>query len=159
MYEMGQLVIYGAHGVCRILDVEMRTVDRKPVSYYMLEPLSQPGTRYYVPCYNPAATAKMRNLLDRVQVENLLADKSGCEHWTTDENQRKQLYRRLINSPDPVELVQMVRSLHQHRDRLHDTGKRMHMCDENFLHDAERILYKEFSIALEIPEQEVASLF
>lgn len=159
MYEISQLVIYGAHGVCKILDVEVRTVDRKPVSYYVLEPMAQPGTRYYVPCHNPAATAKMRNLLNKTQIQNLLSASSTDAEWITDENRRKQYYRKLITSSDPVALVQMLRCLYQHRDALRDTGKKLHLCDENFQRDAENILFKEFSLVLEIPEKEVATLF
>lgn len=159
MYGISQLVIYGIHGVCKILDIETRTVDRKEISYYVLEPHAQPGTRYYIPCHNPAATAKMRPLLSKSEIQNLLAASNGTEAWISDENRRKQLYRQLITSADPQELLKMIRCLHQQRESLRNTGKRLHLCDENFLRDAEHILVREFALVLEISDAEVAAFF
>lgn len=53
-------MVYGIHGVCRIVDVESRRVDRKTVEYYVLSPCAQPDARFYVPVHNQAALAKMR---------------------------------------------------------------------------------------------------
>lgn len=55
VYQVGDQVLYGIHGVCRILELEVRSVDRKKVEYYVLEPLEQPGARFYVPTQNQAA--------------------------------------------------------------------------------------------------------
>ena len=55
MYQVGDKVLYGAHGVCCIVGLEKRTIDRRSVPYYALEPIEQPGTRYYVPKENPLA--------------------------------------------------------------------------------------------------------
>ena len=46
MLQIGSQVVYGIHGVCCIVDVEVRRVDRKKVEYFVLEPREQPGTRY-----------------------------------------------------------------------------------------------------------------
>ena len=49
MYNIGEFVVYGVHGVCRILNLEDRTVDRKVLRYYVLEPLDQSGARFFCP--------------------------------------------------------------------------------------------------------------
>jgi CarD family transcriptional regulator len=59
-FQLGDGVVYGIHGVCRIVDVESRRVDRKTVEYYVLSPCAQPDARFYVPVHNQAALAKMR---------------------------------------------------------------------------------------------------
>ena len=39
MYHIGDQVVYGIHGVCRIVDEEKSTVDRKTVTFLVLEPV------------------------------------------------------------------------------------------------------------------------
>lgn len=156
MLQRGDRVVYGIHGVCNILDVEVRTVDRKKVEYFVLSPLEQPEARFYVPTQNPAAVAKLRPLLSREELEELLhADGVDDDAWIADENQRKQRYRELITSSDRFALIGMVRALHRHKAQQLAQGRKFHLCDENFLRDAEKLLNAEFSLVLNIPQSEV----
>lgn len=156
MYQTGDRVLYGIHGVCSILDIEEKYVDRKKVSYYVLEPLDQQGTRYYVPAYNQAAVAKLSKLLSASELEALfVAAKARGNDWITDEGQRKQRYRELINSGDREALLGMIHALHHHKRQQAEAGRKFHLCDENFLRDAEKLLRAEFSLVLEIPQEQV----
>lgn len=156
MLQCGDRVVYGIHGVCNILDVEVRTVDRKKVEYFVLSPIDQPEARFYVPTQNPAALAKLRPLLSRKELEELLhSDVVDENTWISDENQRKQRYRELITSSDRNALINMVRALHNHKAQQLAQGRKFHLCDENFLRDAEKLLTSEFSLVLEIPQNEV----
>lgn len=155
MYEVGQRVVYGIHGVCEIIDIEVKTVDRKRISYFVLEPLDQPGARYYIPTEKPAALAKLSPLLTRQELDELLlsCDPSG-NSWIADENQRKMRYRELISGADRKALVVMVHTLHMHKNRQVEQGRKFHLCDENFLRDAEKLLCSEFSLVLNLSKEE-----
>lgn len=156
MFQIGDQVIYGIHGVCQILCVEERVVDRKRIKYFALEPMDQPGTRFYIPSENPAALAKLRHILSREELEQLLASAQIREDcWITDENQRKQRYRELINSGDRVALLRMIHALHRQKKQQAAAGRKFHLCDENFLRDAEKLLNAEFSQVLGIAPSEV----
>lgn len=156
MFEQGQKVVYGIHGVCQIIGSEIKTVDHNSVSYYVLEPLDQAGARYYVPKENPAALAKMSPLLTRQELDSLLTDVEGAENvWIADENQRKQRFRELISSGDRRSMILMVRSLHVHKKEQQKQGRKFHLSDENFLRDAEKLLSSEFSAILGIPAYDV----
>lgn len=158
MYQVGQRVVYGIHGVCDILDIEVKTVDRKKISYFVLEPLEQPGARYYIPTEKPAALAKLSPLLSREELEELIAscDPNG-NSWIADENQRKLRYRELIGSGDRRALVVMVHTLHVHKNKQAEQGRKFHLCDENFLRDAEKLLCSEFSLILGLSKEETAA--
>lgn len=158
MYQCGDLVMYGIHGVCKILELEKRKVDRKYIEYYVLEPTDQPGARFYVPTQNEAAVAKMRPMLTQQELEAMLREKDTCrDSWIEDENQRKQYYRELINSGDRKALIRMVITLHKHKQELLDAGRKFHLCDENFLRDAQKLIGSEFSVVLNIGQDEVGS--
>lgn len=156
MYNIGDRVVYGIHGVCQILCQEERTVDRKKVLYLVLEPLEQAGARFYIPAHNQAALSKLRPVLSRQELDALLASEAvRRDHWVEDENQRKQRYRELINSGDRAALICMVGSLYRHKEAQTAAGRKFHLCDENFLRDAEKLLNSEFSLVLHIPADQV----
>ena len=158
MFASGDRVVYGIHGVCQIRGTELRMIDRKKVEYFVLEPLEQPGASYFVPTQNPAALAKLQPVLTKAQLEALLhSEEASKDTWIPDENLRKQRYRELINSGDRAALICMVRSLHKHKQEQLSAGKKFHLCDENFLRDAEKLLSAEFSLVLGIAPNEVGA--
>ena len=155
MFQVGDRVVYGIHGVCDVTEQEVRMVDRKRVTYLVLEPLGQPGSRYLVPTHNAAAMGKLRKMLTKEEMEVLLlSDAVRMDCWIRDENLRKQAYRELIGSGDRQKLMGMVHTLYRHKAEQAAAGRKVHLCDDNFLRDAEKLLISEVSIVMELePEQ------
>jgi CarD family transcriptional regulator len=148
--------MYGIHGVCKIVDKELRTIDRKKMEYLVLEPVNQNSSRFYVPSGNPNAMAKLRRLMTRQELETLLVSgdiRQPC--WIEDENLRKQHYRDLVSTGDRVALLRMLYTLYRHRESQLSSGRKFHLCDENFLRDAQRLIETEFAAVLQIPTTEV----
>lgn len=144
MYHIGDRVVYGIHGVCRIVDQESKTVDGKSLIYLVLEPEGETGSRYLVPTHNAAAMGKLRCLLSKEELTAMLdARELGEDRWIPDEHLRKQTYRDLINSADRKKLIQMVRSVYSHKTSQFAAGRKVHLCDDNFLKDAEKLLAGE----------------
>jgi len=151
MYRAGDQVVYGIHGVCRIIKEEKRIVDRKMVTYLVLEPVGQPGSRFLVPMHNETAMGKLRPMLSREEMRTLLTgDTVRREDWIAEENQRRQCYRELIGSGDRERLLRMTYTLYRHRERQAEAGKKCHMSDENFLRDLEKLLASEISQVMDI---------
>ncbi len=156
MFECGARVLYGVHGICSVTGIEKQLINHKRVEYYVLEPLEQPGAKYLVPTQNQAAVAKLRPVLTKEEILDLLHSEDARKNaWIEDENVRKQHYRDLIHSGDRTALVSMAGTLLMHKKKLQETGKKFHLCDENFLKDAQKLLSAEFSLVLDIPPQEI----
>ena len=151
MYQIGDQVMYGMHGVCNVADLEKRSVDGKQVTYLALEPVNQQGSRYLVPTNNPAAMAKVRPLLHREDLERIFSFRAEKqEEWIYNEALRKQRYRELITGGDFAQLLGMVSSLYRYHKTQTAAGKKMHMCDDNFLRDAEKLLSGEIAVVLDL---------
>lgn len=149
MYQVGDQVVYGMHGVCSVVEEEKRVVDRKAVTYLVLEPVGQSGSKFLVPTHNAAAMAKVRHMLTKEELDAMLcSDVVRNDGWIRDENLRKQTYRELIGSGDRVRLAQMVRTLYCHKSAQAEAGRKVHLCDDNFLRDAEKLLASEISVVL-----------
>ena len=158
MLQMGDRVVYGSHGVCTLVALEQRKVDRKTADYYVLEPIAQPGACYYIPVQNEIAISKLRPLLTAEEIENLFGNPSMYEGvWITDENKRKSKYRELLGNGDRATLICMIRLLQEHRESQLSAGRKFHLCDENFLKDAKKLLTEEFSLVLGISKQDVGA--
>jgi len=155
MYRTGDKVVYGIHGVCVISGMETQRVDAKEVTYLVLEPISQPGSRYMVPTHNPAAMGKVKKMLTRETLEMLIQSEvvqQDC--WIRDESQRKQTYRELISSGDREKLMAMVHTLYRHKAEQLSAGRKVHLCDDNFLRDAEKLLAGEIAVVMDLEADE-----
>lgn len=156
MYKASDLVVYGIHGVCTVVELESKNVDGKTAEYYVLEPVYQPGSRYYIPTQNPIAVSKMSAIMSREELNTMLSDpelRSPC--WINEENIRKQRYKDLICGGDRRALIQMIHTLVLRKDFCAASGKKFHQCDENFLKDAQKRMDCEISIVLDIPQSDV----
>ena len=155
MYQIGDKVIYGVHGVCLVADQEERLIDRKRQVYLVLEPVGQGGSRYLVPTHNAVAMAKIRPMLSKEELEELLNSREvHTDSWIREENQRKQYYRDLISSGNREKLMQMVCTLYRHKESQSAAGRKCHLCDENFLRDAEKLLISEIAMVLELEQDQ-----
>lgn len=158
MFRVGDTVLYGVHGVCRIIAEEERTVNRRKVGYYVLEPVEQPGVMFYVPSQNPAALSKLRKTLTESEIYALFrSDEVQRGTWIEDESARKQRFRELMYGSDRGAIIGMLRSIYDHRESQRANGRKLHVCDENFMRDAEKLLCVEFGMALNLQPEQVAS--
>ena len=155
MYQVGEWVVYGIHGVCRIVGTEKQLVNRKRTQYLVLEPLTQNESRFYLPTENPTAMAKLKPVLSKSDLADLLAsDIVRQDVWIQEENHRKQYYRELIGSGDRVAIMKMVTSLYRYKAAQTAAGKKFHQSDENFLRDAEKLLSSEIALVMELSAQD-----
>ena len=155
MYQVGQQIVYGIHGVCSIVDLEEKKIDKKIIRYYVLTPVDQPATRYYVPADNQAALAKLRPLATKEEMRALLMASLCDDLWIAEENRRKQYYRELVASVNLKAMIDMIRYLLVYRRQQLEQGRKFHQCDENFLRDAQRILSTEVAMVMQIPIEQV----
>ena len=158
MYSVNQSVVYGSHGVCTVVEIEEKLVDHKPVSYYALEPLTQPGTRYYIPVHNAIAVGKMRCPLSAAALKEMLEGACDADRWIDSENARKMLYKELLLNLTPEQMLHTVRLLRRHRDVQLAAGRKFHVCDANFLKTAETLLSAEIAFVLGIGKEEALKL-
>lgn len=132
MYKVGEYVLYGQEGVCRIVEIVTRKIANQDKLYYQLMPLDNHIT-ILVPVDYDQKNAKMRQVLSKDDIYELIKTMPDNETiWIKDKNVRKQKYNEIINK-----------------------GKKFHLQDQYLLEVAEKILYDEFSVTLDIKQDEV----
>ena len=155
MYQIGDQVVYSTHGVCRVVAQEQKVVDRKNVTYLALEPIDKSGSRFMVPTHNEAAMAKIRPMLNMEQWQELFNSPQIHEaQWVPVDNRRKLVYRELLANGDRLKILEMICNVYRHKELQYAAGKKVHLCDDNFLRDGERIIAGELAIVMDVPYPE-----
>ena len=156
MAQVGQIVLYGTEGACRISEICKMKVGHKREEYYVLHPIHREGSTVFVPLNNEALLSKMRPLLSREEIHELI-DRVSLEEpfWIEDASERKVEYQRILLSTQREDLLRMIRALYQRRSQLRERGKHLRGSDEQMLRDAEKLLNDEFALVLEIKPREV----
>ncbi len=157
MFHPGDMVVYGATGVCRVEEVakpNLTGTDRNK-QYYVLSPLHQDGV-IYTPVDNEKVP--MRPVISAEEAEALIdlipsIQADACRAPTL--QALAQHYQSAMRSSDCRDLVEMVKSIYAKRRQVESQKRRLGMIDERYMKQAERLLYGELSIALGIPFDEV----
>lgn len=158
MFEKGELIMCGGHGVCRVIDITGNPIDRfdKEKKYYVLEPVFEKASTIYTPVDNDKIV--MRRIMNKEEAEKLIAHIAEIDTvWIQEEKRREQTYKEAISTYDSRSLVQIIKTLYQRKRSRIDEGKKVLSSDEQYLHKAEELLYSEMSLALSIPKDKVVS--
>ena len=155
MHNVNETVLYGTHGICRIADIEERDFTGSTKTYYVLKPVKDEKSTIYVCVHNEKAVQQMRQIMSADEIREMIRNMPDeAAEWIENKNERNEKYKAILNSGDRYALVRMIKSLYLHRQQQKELGKKMHLTDEKFFKDAERMLHEEFAAALNIkPEQ------
>lgn len=155
MYQIDDVVLYGLNGVCRLVDITEKDCGGKMVTYYVLSPLSSVNSTVFVPVNNQKLTSKLRSVLTKDEIDGLIDDiPKRTDSWIENERQRKEYYKDLLGRADAGELLKLVQLILEHQNQAFARGKKLHMCDERMLQDAERMILDEFSYVLHVAPEE-----
>lgn len=158
MFCIGDSFIYGSNGICELIDIEDKMIQNEKVMYYVFKPVFTNVSTIYVPVDNKKLTAKLRPLLSPPEVYALIDQmpyEGNC--WIDDERQRKECYKEMIEKGNHTELLQLIKSIFFHQEDLKKLDKKLHISDERFMKEAEKMLYDEFAYVLNIDRNHILS--
>lgn len=157
MFHPGDLVVYGATGVCQVQEIVRPglSADDRGRPYYLLKPLHQDGI-----IYTPLEGGKvlMRPVISREEAEVLIdlipsIQAEACHASTL--QALAQHYQSLVRCSDCLELIRLVMSIYAKQKQAEAQKRRLGQVDERYRKQTERLLYGELSAALGIPFEEV----
>ena len=156
MYNVGDFVIYGKTGVCKVVDIttpKNRLMDHKRL-YYVLEHLYQSDV-IYVPVDTDIfmrpiiSEEEVNELIDLIPMQDVPAYHSRSIQMLSDH------YESAFNTHNCLDLIELLMSISTKRDDAESQNKKLGQTDEKFMKQAENLLYGEFSVALGIPKDDV----
>ncbi len=156
VFEKEQYVVYGKMGVCRVIDRQRLSFGGDKEEYYILAPAHDPRSSVYVPCGNETLMARLRPLLTKDEIDDILSCVTQTDiPWTEDRAERATQFRAIIGGGDRRQIVRLVRCLYEKKQEKLAAGKKLSAADEAFLQECIRLIEEEFVLALGISAEQV----
>lgn len=156
MYQVGDLVVYGSEGVCRVEEIGVPKISgvNKQRQYYTLAPLYREG-KIFTPVDSPVF---MRPIVTREEALELIRGIPEMEAVIYENSNLRFLnehYQSCIQNYSCGDLLQMIKDIYAKRRVLRERGKKMGLVDERYMKRAEEMLHGEFAVALGIERDAV----
>lgn len=156
LFNSGELVVYGAKGVCRVLEIcKLPELSSDPErNFYKLEPMFVKGSVIYTPTDNENVV--MRRVISKDTAMNLIDDIPNIDTIKINDNKmREAALHDSVSKCDCRELVKVIKTLYQRKKTREAVGKKQTSVDEKYLNMAENNLYSELSIPLKISRDKI----
>lgn len=156
MYQIGDFVIYGGNGVCRVDNIGPLNNGgvSKDVKFYTLVPYYLKGSKIFTPV--DSTKVLMRAVISKEEATQLIHEIGEIDTFmVTDEKKREEIYKEALRTCDCRELVSIIKTLYYRRQERLAQGKKVTASDDRYFHMAEENLYGELAITLGMTKDEV----
>lgn len=155
MYNIGDLVIYSAHGICKITDITEKTYGGVTQNYYVLQPIDE-TENLTINAPIEKAESVFQKLMEKDEANKVIESfhEDGVD-WIDKPQSRNQTYNKIMNSGDRMDIAKVANTLLQKRYETEVEGKKFSEIDKKLLQSIESILFKEVSLALNVPFEKV----
>lgn len=110
MFNVGDLIIYSAQGICRIDDICERTYSGVTKNYYILHPLDNKKLMISTPVDNDKVT--MLKLIDKNEAEEILESfRLPGIGWIEVRSERNQIYSEIVKQGNRMEISRIANAL------------------------------------------------
>ena len=156
-FQKDEYVFYASGGICKILDVQFAPLEGMPADreYYVMRSIHDKSGLIYVPTDNE--TIFMRPLLNAECAEVLLTSFSQILP-IVEENGKllRTKYLEAMQKHDPHEWVRIIKTAYTRKKEFSDRVQRLSEGERDLVARAKCFLYTELSLALDVPEKEMA---
>jgi CarD family transcriptional regulator len=156
MFEVGECIVYGINGICRVEDVCKSPYDSTDTrTYYLLVPVNNPmSSTIYTPVDNERVP--MRRLMTVGEIDALIAAMPEAPLLDVpQEKQRRDIYRATIGTLSPLGYVQVIKTVQKRREELCAAHKHFPVTDLEYGRLAKHLLYSECALVLGMTEDGV----
>ncbi len=153
MFEIGEHIVYGTSGICRVEEICKSPYDKNDTrTYYLLIPAHNPmGSTIYTPVDNDRVP--MRRLMTPEEIEALICAMPAIEVLQVPvEKQRREIYRTVIGALRPEGYVSVIKTVHRRREELTAARKHFPVSDMEYGRLAKHMLYSECAHVLGLAE-------
>ncbi len=149
MLNVGECVIYGNHGLCKVREVLVPSFLERgnEKQYYMMVSAVDAGSVIYVPV--DGADDKVRDVMSADDAEELIVDIEEVEEIELPEGKKAEPeISAIIKRNIADEMMSLVKALHKIKAVRESEGKKFAALNEKYLNIAEKLLYTEMAFAL-----------
>lgn len=154
MFNVGELIVYSDHGVCKIDDICDKTYGGKTRKYYVLHPIEDANLKINTPVDNKKIL--ILKMLDADEAEEIMESFSGTGvEWIEDVKLRNKEYNRLIQTGNRKDISEVLNTLMRKKHETALNKKQLAEQDRKLLNKTKQILFEELAISLDTKPQEI----
>ena len=156
MYQVGDVILYGSTGVCRIEEITDRKDPQGQIRpFYKIKPIYQQCV-----IYAPVEKCKVftRPVISKEEAERLIDMMPTVKTEAYEGKHMRELvehYESSINTHRCEDLIEMTKSIYMKRRAAIMNKRKFGAVDERFMKRAEDLLYGELAVALGIKRADV----
>ncbi len=153
MFKVGDYVVYGNTGVCKIEDIGPLSIGSDK-EYYTLVPVYGRNSKLYTAVDSDKVV--IRPIMTKQESDALINEMEEIDALRIgDEKRREEIYKETMRTCDCKEWVRIIKTLYSRKmDRL-SRGKKVTSSDERYLQMAEENLFGELAFSLQMPKEKV----
>lgn len=155
MIKVNSTIIYGSQ-VCKVTDIKNMTFGKTTREYYVLAPVYDEKNVIYAPTDNPKLKEKMKEILSSEEIIELIRNMPENQNfWIEDDKERAAAYKETLEKGNREDVIRIIKTLYEHKCEVEAKGKKLHSMDDILFQRAEKMIYDEFALVLDIKREEV----
>lgn len=158
MFKTGDTVLYGSEGVCKIIEITEKKFGDTAIEYYVLTPVFSNRSTFFVPTQNEKLTSRLHPILTNAEIMNIIETTDELSQWIDNDSDRKDAFRAIVAGGEVRDIVSMLKSIIRHKAEVESVGKKLHKADEIAYKEAQKILYEEFAMVMDVSKDEVIDI-
>lgn len=148
MFKVGEYVVY-KKDVCKVIAINKNYL--RGQDYYSLVSTFDKSLTIQVPIDNKL----IKSLITKDDAKKIISQIPDIKVIETDNKFIENDYKQAIKSGNYQDLIKVIKTTYLKNKERQDNNKKMGEKDNNYFQQAERQVYREFSLALGITYEEV----
>lgn len=156
MFSVGDFIVYGANGVCKITNIGPMAVPGtlKKKMYYTMTPCYIRDSSIFTPVDNERVV--MRKVMTRDEAVKFIDEMDDIEHLEIVDDKKRELeYKQAVLSCDPATIVGLIKTISKRMSDRTAEGKKITSSDMKYIHVAEDNLFGELAVSLDMTKENV----
>lgn len=159
LYQIGELILYGSTGVCRVTEIVARQFSRTDPEklFYVLSPLYSPGTITTPVDNSKVFTRPVISRDEAIRLIDTIPQIHAEAYHNSNLQQLENHYRTELESHDCLDLLKLTMSTWRKKQEREEAKLKFGAVDRRYMERAENLLFGELAVALDIDRGSVQS--
>lgn len=148
MFDIGDYIVYGNNGICKVLDIthpEIAGTDKTRL-YYVLSSTKSKDSKLYCPTDNDKIV--LRKVISADEAKTIIEETKTLEPLIIANNrERDDSYKNVLRSCDLRSCIQVLKALLLRKQQREVCGKKVTATDERFMKAVQDSIYSELAMA------------
>lgn len=145
MYKVNEYVIY-RKDVCKIIDIK----EKNNINYYILVPIDDNSLKIEIPIDNNI----LKSLISKEEANKLIQKIPNIKPIEYNDKTIENEYKQLLSTGSKEDLIKIIKTAYLKNKEQIDNKKKISDKNNNYFNKAEKILYNELSIILNMTYEE-----